>query len=524
MNALPHLLDLDAAVSRRTFLSTALFGGLSAWGLNARGSTGLDPYAGVPASNITAATARIDLMAGDLMKRTGLPGMAVAVVQGERLIYAKGFGVRQVGTQDAVDADTVFLLASVSKSVGATVVAHQVGLGQVAWDTPMRRLLPWFALSDPATTAQLTVADLYAHRSGLPDHAGDLLEDLGFDRRQVLEHLRYLPLAPLRTKYAYTNFGITAAAEGVATAAGMDWSSLSAQALYRPLGMLSTSSRSADFEARANRAVGHVQVGGRWTQGIPRQADVQTPAGGVSSSVNDMAKWLSMLLGRGTYAGQRVVDAAALQAALSPQMQSSPAQGGRPAQYYGYGFNVGHTAAGRAVYSHSGAFAVGAATSFVVLPGAGVAIIVLTNGVPLGIPETLCMQFIDLVEHGRIEKDWWAAYSTAFAGMLDPSGTLVGVPRPSQPKPSEPLASYAGTYLNDYHGPLQLSERDGALSFTLGPVGQVYALTHWDGEVFTFFPNGESASPGSISKASFSGSRLTLEFYDAEGLGTFVRS
>ena len=107
----------------------------------------------------------------------------------------------------------------------------------------------------------MTIGDLYSHRSGLPDHAGDELEDLGYDRRQVLERLKYLPLAPFRITYAYTNFGLTAAAEAVAAAAGKSWEDLSDEVLYRPLGMTSTSSRFADFMARPDHAVGHVKVG-----------------------------------------------------------------------------------------------------------------------------------------------------------------------------------------------------------------------------------------------------------------------
>ena len=80
--------------------------------------------------------------------------------------------------------------------------------------------LPWFALSDPAVTPMVTVGDMYSHRSGLPDHAGDMLEDLGYDRRHVLEQLRQLPLDPFRISYAYTNFGLTAGAEAVAVRAG----------------------------------------------------------------------------------------------------------------------------------------------------------------------------------------------------------------------------------------------------------------------------------------------------------------
>jgi CubicO group peptidase (beta-lactamase class C family) len=87
----------------------------------------------------------------------------------------------------------------------------------------------------------VNVGDMYSHRSGLPDFAGDLLEDLGYDRHDVLERLRQLPLAPFRISYAYTNFGLTAAAESVAVAAGKSWEDLSDEVLYQPLGMTSTS-------------------------------------------------------------------------------------------------------------------------------------------------------------------------------------------------------------------------------------------------------------------------------------------
>jgi CubicO group peptidase (beta-lactamase class C family) len=220
--------------------------------------SGLD----IPPGRIDDAISKIDGLANDVMKNTGVPGLAVAVVRGGKTVYAKGFGVKDdgkgAGQDNKVDADTVFQLASVSKSVGATVVAREVTDNVVAWDTPVVTKLPWFALSDPYVTGHVTVADLYSHRSGLPDHAGDKLEDLGYDRRQVLERLKYLPLTPFRSSYAYTNFGLTAAAEAVATAAGKSWEDLSDQALYRPLGMSSTSSKYADFLARPNRAVLHV--------------------------------------------------------------------------------------------------------------------------------------------------------------------------------------------------------------------------------------------------------------------------
>ncbi|MEE9242784.1 MAG: serine hydrolase domain-containing protein, partial [Mycobacterium sp.] len=185
----------------------------------------------LPENAVKNAVTKLDDMAEDLMAKSGIPGMAVAVVHGEETFYAKGFGVKNIQVSDEpgnqVDPDTVFQLASLSKPLGATVVAQQVGAGAIRWDTPIVDKLPWFALSDPAVTKMVTVGDMYAHRSGLPDHAEDLLEDLGYGRRVVLDKLRDFPLDPFRISYAYTNFRLTAAAEAVASAANESWEDLS---------------------------------------------------------------------------------------------------------------------------------------------------------------------------------------------------------------------------------------------------------------------------------------------------------
>src|SRR6185437_12235241 len=122
----------------------------------------------IPAGSIDDAVAKVDGLVGDLMKSTGVPVIAVAIVHGGKVLYAKGFGIKDVskgqGQDNKVDADTVFQLASVSKSVGATVIAHEVSDNVVAWDTPVASKLPWFTLNDPYVTSHVTVGDLYSHR------------------------------------------------------------------------------------------------------------------------------------------------------------------------------------------------------------------------------------------------------------------------------------------------------------------------------------------------------------------------
>lgn len=478
----------------------------------------------VPARNIDDAVAQLDRLVADLMASSGVPGMAVAVVHGRQTIYAKGFGTRRIGTRSPVDADTVFQLASVSKSVGATAVAQVVGSGRVRWDSRVREILPWFALADHDASDRVTIGDLYAHRSGLPDHAGDRLEDMGYDQRAVLERLRYLPLAAFRQHYAYTNFGVTAAGVAAAAAAGADWATLIEQSIYAPLGMARTSSRFIDFATRSNRVTGHRQVGGRWVPvEPPRMPDAQAPAASVTSSVSDMAKWLAMLLGSGMYEGRRIVDDVALHTALLPQMQIRPAGDGFPASYSGYGFDIGSTAQGRLTYSHSGAFELGAATTYRVLPSAGVALVALTNGYPVGVPEILAAQFFDLVERRAIARNWAALAAPVFAAMNAPEGSLVGVARPNPAAPAQALSHYAGVYRNDYYGPVSVEKARESLVLTIGPAPLRRPLAHWDADVFTFTLDDENARPGTISKATFAPGRVTLEYYDHEGLGTFVR-
>ncbi len=483
----------------------------------------LVPAMPLPEDAVQNAVAKLDGIADELMKKSGIPGMAVAVVHGGKAVYAKGFGVKDIKTGDKVDPDTVFQLASVSKSISSTVVAHQVGVNAIGWDTPIVSKLPWFALSDPAVTQMVNVGDLFSHRSGLPDHAGDMLEDLGYDRRYVLARLRDQPLDPFRISYAYTNFGLTAAAEAVAVGAGKSWEDLSDEVLLKPLGMTSTSYRFADFETRPNRALGHIHVDGKYEPLYIRDPQPEAPAGGASSSVNDMTHWLAMVLANGSFNGKQIVDPKALLPALTPQIVSSP--GSEPAMrsgFYGFGFNVGTTSAARTQISHSGAFELGSGTNFVILPSADVAIIALSNGTASGVPEALNAQFADLVQFGEVREDWLSLYQQLLAPGEEPVGSLVGRQPPANPTPAAPFSLYAGTYNNDYWGPARVSETDGKLRLELGSKLNVL-LTPWDDNVFTYEWVSENSPPGSISKATFDGAKLTLEYYDELGKGTFTR-
>ncbi len=521
------------AVSRTMAVASALTMAVATG--NAADADELPPpqVAGVPIPDgqIERAVGQLDALAQAILEKSGVPGLAVAVVRDGKTVYAKGFGLRKVGERQPVDADTVFQIASLSKSIGATVVAHQVGAGVVKWNTPLVTWLPWFELNDPWITKHVTIGDMYAHRSGLPDHAGDDLEDLGYDRRQILQRLRFAPLHAFREDYAYTNFGLTAAAEAVAVASAKDWATLSDEVLYRPLGMSATSSRYADYAARDNHAVLHVRTASGFEPKYQRQPDAQSPAGGVSSNVRDLARWMAMVLDGGSYQGREIVAGDALLPAITPQIVSSKAYAADArAGFYGYGFGVSVQPSGRVVLSHSGGFSLGAGTNYVLIPSVHVGIVILTNGSPVGAAEALGMEFADLVQFGKVTRDWLPAYAGLLAPTNAPFGARVGKPMPAKPTPALDLAVYAGTYTNDYYGDAVIIKQRDGLTMKIGPTPTEFAFTHLDGNVFTFTPHSENASEGSISTATFatdsSGkvTALTIELFDQNGIGTFKRT
>jgi CubicO group peptidase (beta-lactamase class C family) len=479
---------------------------------------------------VNAAIAELDQVAERALKKTGVPGMSVVVVHKDRVVYLKGFGVRAAGKEALVNADTVFQLASVSKPLSATILAALVGERVVGWDDRVFDHDPGFRLSDPWVTREVTLRDLLCHRSGLPDHAGDLLEDLGYDRAEVLRRLRFeKPGSSFRSQYAYTNFGFTEAAIAAARAAGKPWEEIAADKLFRPLGMKSSSYRFADFAAAENRARLHVRMDGKWIAKYVREPDAQSPAGGASSSARDMAEWLRLLLGGGKVDGKKVIAAKALAETHRPQIIShAPADPTTDrAGHYGLGWNVNYGNDGRVTLGHSGAFAMGAATVITLLPSEQLGIVVLTNAMPIGMPEAISASFFDLVRKEKIEKDWLDVYRPAFEAILAPEyGKSADYSKPpAGASPPLQLEAYLGIYRNDYFGDLDVVEKDNALVLRLGPKKRAFAMRHWDRDIFAYQPEGENA--GGLSGVTFAvgserrATRVVVENLDIRGQGTF---
>lgn len=480
---------------------------------------------------VDAALPQLESLAQKIIADGGVPGLSIAVVYKDEVIYLKGFGLREVGKAELVDADTVFQIASLSKPVSSTVVAALVSEGLVNWDSRIVDLDPTFALKDAYPTQQLTVRDLFNHRSGLPGNAGDDLEDIGFDRDEVMHRLRLVPAASsFRAGYAYSNAGITAGALAAVKPTGKIWEDVAEEKLFVPLGMTSTSYRYGDFLSRANRSALHIGGIGQWEAKLKRDATVQAPAGAVSASARDLAEWMRLELGDGTYAGKPLIKPDALAASHVPLM----ARGNNPvtgaASFYGLGWNVEFGRHGR-TWGHAGAFSLGARTSVTLYPEADLGILVLANAFPTGVPEGLADSFADLAFDGTVTRDWTSEWTAVFGGLFGPAIEAAKATFGTKPSPATPALPpdvYTGGYANDYVGQANVIADGDKLSLAVGPEGKkVYPMTHFDRDMFLIYPDAEMAdtpSPvtftiGPDGKAT----ALTIENLNRNGLGVLAR-
>ena len=437
-----------------------------------------------PGQPIAEVTSKFDALASQMFQESGAPGASVAIVYKGEVVYRKGFGVRKAGETAPVDADTVFQLASCSKPISSTGVAALVSQGKLKWEDRIQAAYPEFAVGDSWIASHLTYRDLLSHHSGLPEFAGDILEDLGYSRGEILHRLRLLPTAyAFRDGYAYTNFGFTAGAEAASRAAGLSYEDMMQQTVFGPLGMTSTSARFEDFVAHPNHASTHQVSKGKAVPTV-RMPQAQAPAGGVSSSATDMARWMNLHLAKGKVDGQELISPEA----LGETYQIHSVTGKNPANfsasgYYGLGWNVSFDERGRMKLGHSGAFEIGARTAVTLLPQEEVGIVVLTNSYPNALPEALSASFMKLY-------DGQTAYlyiARKLNGQVNPMlETMLGgeppATPPSRPSPPQALGSYQATYANEFYGDAQVVAGAGGLVLKLN--GKSFDLKHRDRDVF----------------------------------------
>jgi CubicO group peptidase (beta-lactamase class C family) len=398
---------------------------------------------------------KLDKIVADEMAATGVPGVAVAIIHRDKVVAAMGYGVRKVGDPAAVDPNTVFQLASLSKPVSATALSRLVERHTFAWDDPVHQVNPDLQFDDPYVTDHVTFADLYSHRSGLPGDA---------------------------------------------------------------------SARHADFIARPDRADLHVKVNGAWSPAFTRMPDAQAPAGGISASVTDVARWVRLQLHSGSIDGTTVLAPDSLTAMHTPHIvRNPPASPTSLGSFYGLGLGIDVDQFGFLRWSHSGAFSVGAATTAVMLPQHDFGVVVLTNAAPIGAAEAIADTVIDDVVRGTRTQDWHAVWAGRFAALFAENPDLA-TPPPA-PAPALQPAAYVGTYTNPYWGDVAIqADPQGALTMVRGPSRATNPLTHWDGNAFAYVPSPEVPNFRTRLTFTVAGDRATaLDLGGPPGAGVLQR-
>ncbi len=485
----------------------------------------------IPRERITNALPRLEAMIDRIIAAQEVPGLSIAIIHDDEVVYRKGFGLREIGKPDMVGADTVFQIASLSKPVSSTVVAALVGEGLVSWDSRIADIDPAFRLAEAYPTSMVTIRDLFAHRSGLPGGAGDDLEEIGYGRDEILQRLKLLPPASsFRSTYAYSNFGLTAGAVAAVRWTGRSWEDVAEEKLYRPLGMTSTSSKHADFLARPDRAALHIRDNGGWAAKVQRNPDSQSPAGGVSSTVGDLANWARLELGRGMFDGKRLIAAEALDQTHEPLMSRGLNPVTQAQSFYGLGWNVEFGRHGL-TWGHAGAFSAGARSLVTLYPKSNLGIVVLSNAFPTGVPEGVSDSFADMVFDGEVTTDWVAAWNKAYAGLFGPAIEAAKATYATPPVPSSPpiaLEAYEGRYANPYVGEAVVKREAGGLVLKVGVgEGHTTALHHFDRDLFLTYPDADMPEMPSAVRFSIGpdsrATAVTIDFLDGNGQGSLQR-
>jgi CubicO group peptidase (beta-lactamase class C family) len=442
----------------------------------------------------------LDADVASVLKAFDVPGIAIAVVKDGKVLVAKGFGVRRLGQPGAVDAQTLFEVASNSKAFTAAALAMLVDEGKLAWDDPVTKHLPGFQMYDAYVTHAITVRDLLTHRSGLGLGAGDLLwwPTTSFSTDEIIERLRYIrPATSFRNSYAYDNLLYIVAGKIIAEKAGKSWGAAIRERILTPLGMHATTTSLEDNAGNPNLAGAHSKINDKIAAVKSMPVPNAVGAVGINSNAEDLAKWMAALLdggqvGAGAEPRARLFSAAQGREMWTAQtpMQIAEAKPGLAAltpnfNAYGLGFNL-RDYKGMKLAQHGGALQ-GFFSQVVMVPQAKLGVAILTNAESGAAMRALQWRVLDHYLDVA-PSDWIGLFGAADrAGHAEDAhkqGTAAAA-RAAKSRPSLPPAAYDGDYQDAWYG-LATIRHDGGkhvMSFSRTPdlVGE---LEHWQHDTF----------------------------------------
>lgn len=423
-----------------------------------------------------------------------VPGLAVAVVSAERVLFNQGFGNLHVDRPTPVDPDTRFAIASNTKAFVAATLAILVERGQLAWDDRVQKYLPDFQLYDSYVSADLRIRDLLCHRSGLGTFSGDMLwYGTELTPEQLVERVRHLRQAgPFREHYGYSNLMYIAAGEVVRRVTGLSWSEFARRELVAPLGMERTIFSVRDLADDPNAATPHKTLP---DQNVPLawcNWDSMAAAGGIISSSSDMAKWLQLQLRRGALPStQRLYSEQSAEQMWSPltviPVTARHRELHRSNHFRAYGLGWAMMDyRGVKILSHGGGYD-GMYSCVMLVPEADLGIVVLTNSMT-SFSTALAYQVVERALAPNSDLDFVAAYRPRFLKERQEfydrirEATTVKVP---QTATTHPLQAYCGEYLDPKYGRAEVNLEDGKLMLRLLPNPKLVAeMTHLQYDTF----------------------------------------
>lgn len=475
-----------------------------------------------PAEAQTALLDGLDDYIESAMADWGVPGMAVAVVKDDEIIYARGFGVTERGGSEPVDEHTLFAIASTTKAFTAAAIGMLVQDGLIDWDDPVRRHIPEFELADPFVTRDVTVRDLLTHRVGVAGH-NNVWIAAPFDRGDILERTRHLPqVRGFRSGYGYNNIMYIVAGELVGEVSGTSWDDVLESRIFQPLGMSRTTTRSAMVDERENVTTSHTRVDGEVTPLYRRNYDALGGAGSMFSSVHDMAQWMRLHLASGAFEGEQLIDSSVVAEMHEPQVVIGVGSSDRRLfpdrlfSAYGLGWRI-HDYLGRKVVQHTGTVNY-TRTQVAMMPSESIGFVAMSNLTTSELHTALMYRVFDALLDAP-ETDWSGRY-LALDQESSGDSESAGPVRVDGTQPTFDLERYAGTYSDPLYGDAVVEIVDGGLVLRYSPE-YVADLEHWHYDTFraTWRPTGFGST-----FATFSLDHLgEIEEMELRGFTTFER-
>ena len=418
-----------------------------------------------------------------------IPGLAIAVVKDDSIVFAKGYGIREMGKPELVDTGTRFAIGSTTKAMTAVALGLLVDEGKVRWDDPVIRHLPGFRVADPYVTRELTVRDLLTHRGGL-GNADQLWSSTDYSTEEIIRRAATLePAYSLRSGFIYQNIMYAVAGQVVAAASGMPWAAFVRTRLLEPLGMNATATTLAELSGKPNVAAPHAEIRDTIRVVANRSVDAVAAAGSVWSSVGDMAKWMRFVLDSGRVGDRRLLSAASYREILSPQVVAPQSMYAtlslvRPHFFtYGLGWFL-QDYAGQAVAMHTGSID-GMSALIGLIPDRKLGVYVLANLDHAELRHALMYRVFDLYT-SNTARDWSADFLALFSRLEQQSLAAQRQQeqrRATDTRPSVPLARYAGNYVNATYGNAVVTLRGDSLHFAFSK-GRSGVLSHWQYDTF----------------------------------------